>query len=179
VNCAYAFSARTRDLAPPLRTSGEAAAEVVQLFRAAHGADLAPPKVAFVFGAERSGLVNDEVMQCQRLCQIEANPEYNSLNLAQAVQVMTYSLRQAALHGDVVAPAPVLSQLVMLDAADLSKHEGMLAHWEQMLIKLEMVDPNIPTETMARLRALFARTQLSDNEVNFLRGIAGAVLKAK
>jgi tRNA C32,U32 (ribose-2'-O)-methylase TrmJ len=67
----------------------------------------------------------------------------------------------------------------MLDAADLSKHEGMLAHWEQMLIKLEMVDPNIPTETMARLRALFARTQLSDNEVNFLRGIAGAVLKAK
>jgi tRNA/rRNA methyltransferase len=179
VNCAYAFSARTRDLAPPLRTSGEAAAEVVQLFRAAHGADLAPPKVAFVFGAERSGLVNDEVMQCQRLCQIEANPEYNSLNLAQAVQVMTYSLRQAALHSDVIAPAPALSQPVMLDAADLRKHEGMLAHWEQMLIKLEMVDPNIPTETMARLRALFARTQLSDNEVNFLRGIAGAVLKAK
>ena len=175
VNCAYAFSARTRDLAPPLRTSGEAAAEVMALFQNAAAADLPQPKIAFVFGAERSGLVNDEVMLCQRLCQIEANPNYNSLNLAQAVQVMTYSLRQAALHGGTnaaVAPS-------MLDTADLTKLNGMLAHWEQMLIKLEMIDPNIPTETMARVRALFARTQLSDNEVNFLRGVASGVLKNK
>ncbi|MGL4766659.1 MAG: RNA methyltransferase [Formosimonas sp.] len=173
VNCAYAFSARTRDLAPPLRSSGEAAAEVMTLFEAALDSGQAVPKIAFVFGAERSGLVNDEVMLCQRLCQIEANPTYNSLNLAQAVQVMTYSLRQAALHGHA---APVAAT-PLLESADLSKLNGMLAHWEQMLTQLNMLDPNTPTETMARLRALFARTQLSDNEVNFLRGVASAVLK--
>lgn len=179
VNCAYAFSARTRDLAPPLRSSGEAAAEVMGLFKSATEADLAPPKVAFVFGAERSGLVNDEVMMCQRLCQIEANPLYNSLNLAQAVQVMTYSLRQAALHDSLENVRATPTNNVLLDAADLGKLDGMLAHWQDMLIELDMIDVTTPTDTMARLRALFARTQLSNNEVNFLRGVSAAVLKRK
>lgn len=178
VNCAYAFSARTRDLAPPLRSSGEAAAEVMALFQQAEATNTARPKIAFVFGAERSGLVNDEVMLCQRLCQIEANPNYNSLNLAQAVQVMTYSLRQTALHFNDRPSAPP-SEQVLLDAADAEKRDGMLQHWQQMLTHLDMINPEIPTETMARLRALFARTQLSENEVNFLRGIANAVLKNK
>ena len=53
----------------------------------------------------------------------------------------------------------------------------MLAHWEQMLVALELLNPEIPCEKMARLRAMFARTQLSNNEVNFLRGIASAVLE--
>lgn len=177
VNLAFAFSARTRDLAPPLRSSGEAAAEVMALFNAAAAEGRVAPKVAFVFGAERSGLVNDEVMLCQRLCQIEANPEYNSLNLAQAVQVMTYSLRQAALHGGAVSSSAVAGASPMLDATDLTALNGMLGHWEAMLTHLGLINPDIPTETMARLRALFSRTELSQNEVNFLRGVAGAVLK--
>lgn len=125
---------------------------------------------------------------CQRLCQIEANPEYNSLNLAQAVQVMTYSLRQAALHaneslndGDasyVLSTPKMSSELPMQQqAADVDKVEGMLTHWAQMLVALELLNPDIPSETMTRLRALFARTQLTHNEVNFLRGIARAVLE--
>ena len=184
VNCAYAFSARPRDLSPPLRTSTEAATEVMASFDAAFVQGNSAPKVAFVFGAERSGLVNDEVMMCQRLCQIEANPEYNSLNLAQAVQVMTHSLRQAALHGAndsgqaFVLSTPKMSGEVPLQqqSADVEKIEGMLAHWEQMLVALELLNPQIPSETMTRLRAMFARTQLTNNEVNFLRGIARAVL---
>ena len=187
VNCAYAFSARPRDLAPPIRTSGEAASEVVASFDTAFEHGQAAPKIAFVFGAERSGLVNDEVMMCQRLCQIEANPAYNSLNLAQAVQVMTYSLRQAFLHGGAVAEqqasfvlsTPKMSSELPLQQqfADLDKVEGMLTHWEQMLVALELLNPQIPSETMTRLRAMFARTQLSNNEVNFLRGVARAVLE--
>ena len=187
VNCAYAFSARPRDLSPPLRTAGEAAAEVMASLDAAFAQGEAAPKIAFVFGAERSGLVNDEVMMCQRLCQIEANPEYNSLNLAQAVQVLTYSLRQAALHaqnaqnadaGAYVLSTPKMSAEVpaQQQPADVDKVEGMLAHWEQMLVALELLNPQIPSETLTRLRAMFARTQLTNNEVNFLRGIARAVL---
>ncbi len=187
VNCAYAFSARPRDLSPPLRTAGEAAAEVMASLDAAFAQGEAAPKIAFVFGAERSGLVNDEVMMCQRLCQIEANPEYNSLNLAQAVQVMSYSLRQAALHeqnasvaqgGAYVLSTPKMSAEVPVQQqpADVDKVEGMLAHWEQMLVALELLNPQIPSETLMRLRAMFARTQLTNNEVNFLRGIARAVL---
>ena len=60
--------------------------------------------------------------------------------------------------------------------ADVDKVEGMLAHWEQMLVALELLNPQIPSETLMRLRAMFARTQLTNNEVNFLRGIARAVL---
>ena len=187
VNCAYAFSARPRDLSPPLRTAGEAAAEVMASLDAAFAQGETAPKIAFVFGAERSGLVNDEVMMCQRLCQIEANPEYNSLNLAQAVQVMSYSLRQAALHeqnasvaqgGAYVLSTPKMSAEVpaQQQPADVDKVEGMLAHWEQMLVALELLNPQIPSETLMRLRAMFARTQLTNNEVNFLRGIARAVL---
>ena len=175
VNCAFAFSARTRDLAPPLRNSGEAAAEVMALFEQAAIEGKTQPKVAFVFGAERSGLVNDEVMLCQRLCQIQANPDYNSLNLAQAVQVMTYSLRQAALHDESTAQTP--TQHLMLDAVDVAQLDGMLNHWETMLTDIGMINPNIPTEMMPRLRALFSRTQLSNNEVNFLRGLASTVQK--
>ena len=187
VNCAYAFSARPRDLSPPLRTAGEAAAEVMASLDAAFAQGETAPKIAFVFGAERSGLVNDEVMMCQRLCQIEANPAYNSLNLAQAVQVMSYSLRQAALHeqnageaqsGTYVLSTPKMSAEVPVQQqpADVDKVEGMLAHWEQMLVALELLNPQIPSETLMRLRAMFARTQLTNNEVNFLRGIARAVL---
>ena len=187
VNCAYAFSARPRELSPPMRTSGEAAAEVMAQFETALVQNTPVPKIAFVFGAERSGLVNDEVMMCQRLCQIEANPEYNSLNLAQAVQVMSYSLRQAALHeqnasvaqgGAYVLSTPKMSAEVpaQQQPADVDKVEGMLAHWEQMLVALELLNPQIPSETLTRLRAMFARTQLTNNEVNFLRGIARAVL---
>lgn len=187
VNCAYAFSARPRDLSPPLRTAGEAAAEVMASLDAAFAQGETAPKIAFVFGAERSGLVNDEVMMCQRLCQIEANPAYNSLNLAQAVQVMSYSLRQAALHeqnageaqsGTYVLSTPKMSAEVPVQQqpADVDKVEGMLAHWEQMLVALELLNPQIPSETLTRLRAMFARTQLTNNEVNFLRGIARAVL---
>ena len=180
VNCAFAFSARTRDLAPPLRSSGEAATEVMALFEQATIEGKTPPKVAFVFGAERSGLVNDEVMLCQRLCQIQANPDYNSLNLAQAVQVMTYSLRQAALQDISCDNTHASSHSgVLLDAVDLAQLDGMLGHWQAMLTDIGMINPDIPTETMARLRALFSRTQLTTNEVNFLRGVANAVQQLK
>ena len=63
--------------------------------------------------------------------------------------------------------------------ADVQKVEGMLEHWEHMLVELGLMNPEIPTEMMARVRALFARTQLTHNEVNFLRGIARAVIEGK
>ena len=100
---------------------------------------------------------------------------------------MSYSLRQAALHeqnasvtqgGAYVLSTPKMSAEVpaQQQPADVDKVEGMLAHWEQMLVALELLNPQIPSETLTRLRAMFARTQLTNNEVNFLRGIARAVL---
>jgi hypothetical protein len=88
---AYAISARQRNLGPPPLPARSAAAEI--LARAAEG------EVALLFGNETAGLSNAEVQRCQRTVFIPANPEYTSLNLASAVQLLCYELRLAAFDG--------------------------------------------------------------------------------
>ncbi len=126
-------------------------------------------RVAFVFGPERTGLANDDVYRCHACLSIPTAPDYGSLNLAQAVQLIAYDWRQALGGFDVVprtrAAAP----------ADLAAVQGALAHWEEALVAIGFLDPAAPKKLRPRLNQLLNRARLTDEEVHILRGIARAV----
>ena len=156
----FGTTARTRSIPWPAVDPREAAQ------RALAAAPQGP--VAFVFGREHSGLSNEELDRCNYLLHIPTNPEYASLNLAAAVQVVAYELRMATQQGPVMAP----------DATPLaSVHERELfyGHLEGVLTELRFLDPNNPKHLMRRLRRLFNRAELDQNEINILRGILTAV----
>lgn len=158
---AYALSARPREWSPPVLPAREAA-------RAAIGKAAEGP-VALVFGAERSGLSNDEVLACQVIVHIPVSARYGSLNLAQAVQVMTYELRVAAGEG-----IPLERGQMPATVADV---EGLHAHLAQAAAAVGFYDPGSPMKFRERLRRLFSRTQLEREEVNVLRGLLRALLE--
>ncbi|HQR03184.1 MAG: RNA methyltransferase [Proteobacteria bacterium] len=164
---ATAVTARRRELAAAPLWAHQAVAELVA--KAAGGA-----RVALVFGNETFGLSNQEVALCQRWSSIPANPEYSSLNLAQAVQVFCYEARTQAL----LAGAPP----VVSDAGVPATHaevEGLLGHLERAAIISGYLDPDQPRRFMPRLRRLFGRAALEREEIHLLRGVLGALLSAK
>lgn len=163
-NFAAALSARLREFSPPVITPRSLANQV------AAGPDL---DAALVFGNERYGLPNEIVEKCNVLINIPANPAYSSLNLAQAVQVLAYELRQAAT-GDAL-PATIIG--FQGEAAGVAQIEGMYRHLEEALIAVEFLDPSNPKKLMPRLKRMFSRTQLEAEEVNILRGIARQILR--
>lgn len=126
-------------------------------------------RVAFVFGAERTGLSNDDVYRCHTCLSIPTHPDYGSLNLAQAVQVMAYEWRQA-LGGYAVVPRTAEPEW-----ADLAAVQGTLDHWQGLLERIGFLDPRAPKKLMPRLAQLSLRSQLTRQEVDILRGIARAV----
>ncbi len=155
-------SARTRSLRWPEWDPREAAARLVE---AAAGGE-----VALVFGRERTGLTNAELERCQALVRIPCNPEFSSLNLAAAVQLMAWEVFTAAQevlwgerYDDPDPPAP----------AQALRH--LYEHLERTLIALDFLDPENPKRLMRRLRRLCARARPSTREVEILRGILAAV----
>lgn len=121
--------------------------------------------VALVFGTEMSGLSNAELDCCQLLAMIPANPEYTSLNLAAAVQVMSYEIRMAVLEDAAnISAAP--TELATNDAL-----EGFYAHLEDTLIKIGYLNPSAPKKLSERIRRIYSRAKLEKEEVNLLRGI--------
>jgi tRNA/rRNA methyltransferase len=136
----------------------------------AHFASLAaaPPAVAFVFGGERFGLANEDVYRCHVCLSIPTAPDYGSLNLAQAVQLIAYEWR-LALGGFAVEPraaAPV--------PADARAIQGLLEHWREVLVEIGYLDPAAPKKLLPRLNQLLNRAQPTAEEVHILRGIARA-----
>lgn len=123
--------------------------------------------VAIVFGRENRGLTNEELKKCQLHITIPANPDYSSLNLAMAVQVIAYELRMATL-GDTSIDAMVDWDVPLADAADV---ERLFVHLEQALSEMGFLKAQAPKQLMTRLRRLFQRTRLDQMEVNILRGI--------
>ena len=101
-----------------------------------------------------------------------SNPEYSSLNLAQAVQVIAYECRMAVLADAI----PISEVGFQGELASAEQIEGMFNHLEQALIEIEFLNPNNPKKLMQRLRRLFARTQLEVEEVNILRGVANQLI---
>jgi len=128
-------------------------------------------RVAFVFGGERHGLSNDDVYRCHACISVPTHPDYGSLNLAQAVQLIAYDWRQA-LGGFEVAPRTVDPTL-----ADGTAVAGVLDHWREVLEQIGYLDPAAPKKLMPRLQQLANRAQLTQEEVHILRGIARAVGK--
>jgi tRNA/rRNA methyltransferase len=129
--------------------------------------------VAFLFGSERFGMSNDDVYRCHVCLSIPTLPEYGSLNLAQAVQLLAYDWRQA------LGGFPVQPRTVDARRADDTAVQGLLEHWRQTLVDIEFLDPAVPRKLMPRLRQLLNRAQLTDDEVQILRGVARAVDKAR
>lgn len=121
--------------------------------------------IAYVFGTEMSGLSNAELDCCQQLAMIPANPEYSSLNLAAAVQIVCYELRMAITSGRLHADNP-LTELATNEAL-----EGFYAHLEETLLKIGYLNPRAPKKLSERLRRIYARAKLEKEEVNLLRGI--------
>jgi tRNA/rRNA methyltransferase len=166
INFAAAVSARLREFSPPVWTPREFAAHV------AGQAELAP---ALILGNERFGLPNQVVEQCNVLINIPANPEYSSLNLSQAAQVLAYECRQTA-SGETPGQLPIGFKG---DAASLAQIDGMYAHLEEALVSIGFLDADNPKKLMPRLKRLFARTGLETEEVNILRGIARQILRQR
>lgn len=159
---ALAVSARRRELA---YESADARSAVKVLVAAAQSGE-----VALVFGTEMSGLTNEEILQCRAAAHIPADPACSSLNLAQAVQVMAYEARLAALGGQAL---PVV-------AAEPARHEDVenfYVHLEQSLLASGFLDPTNPKRLMPRLRRLFGRARLEQEEVNIMRGMLNSFRK--
>lgn len=162
-----ALSARHRNLGPEPQAARSAAEEILSL---AEGGD-----VALLFGNETSGLANDEVRRCQRTVFIPANPDYSSLNLGAAVQVLAYELRMAAFAGW----PPVVTRTVPFSSPPATHDdvERYYAHLERVMVAVDFLDPLQPRRLMAKLRRLFGRAELERDEINILRGVLDAVEK--
>ncbi len=172
-NYSVALSARLREFSPPLYEPRALAHRL-----AAEMAANDKLQAALVFGNERFGLSNEQVEKCGAMVSVPANPAYSSLNLSQAVQVLAYECRMAALAGmpgTTAAPSTGFKG----ELASAEQVEGMFRHLEQALIDIDFLDPDNPRKLMPRLRRLFSRTQLETEEVNILRGIATQLIEKR
>lgn len=171
-------SARLRSLALPVidarRAAGQALAEVAEGEKGAgEGGQDAARDVAVLFGRERYGLTNEEMQRCHFLVNIPANPEYSSLNIAQAVQIIAYELRAAALGITDISVDP--PDWKPVDGVEM---ERFFEHLERTLLEIKFLNPKQPKRLMARLRRLYNRARPDHNEINILRGILTATLEA-
>lgn len=158
-------SAASREFGPLPATPEACVDEALDLLDAARAR-----RIAFVFGTERSGLTIEQVALCQRLCSIPADPHASSLNLAQAVQVVAYVIRQRCL----MRAPPSAPQPWHHPERALATHaaiEGLHAHAARSLAAIGFLDERHPKKLAARLRRLFARTGLERAEIDLLRGI--------
>lgn len=129
-------------------------------------------EVALVFGREDRGLTNGELQKCTCHVHIPANPDYSSLNLAAAVQVLTYEVRMSALGEHGSQSTAQSWDVPPAKAADL---ELYYQHLEQALVDLDFHDRDNPRQTMARLRRLFNRIRPDRMELSIMRGVLTAV----
>ena len=136
-------------------------------------------KIAIVFGREDRGLTNEELHLCHYHVHIPSNEEFSSLNLAAAVQVITYELRMASLYGkDGEQAKPRWGVDWDVDLAESADLERLFEHLEQTLVDIDFLDREHPRQLMPRLRRLYLRSHPDKIEVNVLRGILTATQKA-
>lgn len=157
----FGTSTRTRELHWVSLTARAAAEKIIK----------SNQKIAVVFGRERCGLSNKELQQCHFQINIPANPDYSSLNLAAAVQIVCYELRIAFLQQENKSE----EKAVLL--ADVKQQEYFYQHLHDILNKIEFLKPIRSQQIMDRLRRLFSRSELDVNEVKILRGILSTIEK--
>lgn len=130
--------------------------------------------VAIVFGRERVGLTNDELQKCHYHVAIQANPEYSSLNLAMAVQILAYEIRIAwlATQEESKEATVVEDQTQYPSVDDLERFYG---HLEQVLLKTGFIRTSHPGQIMSKLRRLYTRARPESQELNILRGMLSSI----
>ena len=167
-DCALVFgtSARLRTLKWPQLDPHQAAQRICSACQAS--------TVAIVFGRERTGLTNAELDLCQYLVHIPCNDDFSSLNLAAAVQVLSYEIMSVSQQLSAQA-SPAVDELPVSQ----EEMQGFYRHLEQTLIAIEFLDPEQPKKLMRRLRRLFSRAQPVQSEINILRGILSAIDKQR
>lgn len=172
----FGMTVRARELGPLPVSPREAVSAAHDFWRVDSGAPS-----AFVFGNETNGLTNEELQFCRAEVSIPTNPGYGSLNLAAAVQIMTYLLReqsggsaQTQARHETAGTTRFASALASSDAV-----EGFYGQLEAALIVAGFHDPERPRRLMPKIRRIFERTQLEVDEVNILRGIVGALAAPK
>lgn len=130
--------------------------------------------VAMVFGRERTGLTNEELQLCHYHVCVPANSEYSSLNLAMAVQLLSYEVRMAYLALQQSSQSSTLQE-------EYPRHqelERFYAHLEQVIMQTEFISAQQPGQVMNKLRRMFTRARPEAQEINILRGILTSVQKS-
>ena len=157
-------TARTRRIEWPVVDVREGARRAVT-----HAAET---PVAVLFGRERSGLTNAEIDKCHTLIRIPTATDFSSLNVAAAVQIVGYEMRLSAHGASVASIAP------QAPPATSDELEGFYRHLEETLVRIGYLDPAAPKLLMRRLRRLFSRAEPDRAEINILRGILTAAIRA-
>jgi len=160
----FASSARSRSLSWPLCTPKECAERI---------AKTQGQSIAIVFGRESSGLTNEELALCHYHLNIPTTENFSSLNLAAAVQVVSYELYLAHIEEN---PRVEQSDSSPANAEQIA---GLFEHLESVLVKINFLDPKQPKLLMQRLQRLFNRAVLEEKEIHILRGILSAVEKQR
>ena len=160
----FATSARARELSIPGDTPHACAQRIAQ-----HTDDT---RIALVFGRERTGLTNAELLQCHYHVHIPSAPTFSSLNLAQAVQIITYEIRMALLS----PPATVF--LKQDQRASAHEVEQFYTHLAEVLTQINFIRTAHPKRLLQRLRRMFNRIQIEAMEVNLLRGMLTQIQRA-
>jgi len=169
-------SARDRRIPWPVLDPRESADKMLDQLE-----QLPDAQIALVFGREDSGLTTDELQRCQYHVHIPSMPDFSSLNLAAAVQVLAYELRMQGLQRE---GAPTKMRKVETTAvfneipATAGELEQFYQHLEQVLVEIGFHDPQKPRQLMPRLRRLYGRVHLNRMEMNILRGILTETQKA-
>ena len=121
-----------------------------------------------VFGREDNGLNNEELGLCNTVVQIPTNPEFGSLNVAAAVQIVCYEIMQAAGAG-------VITQENSVALASAEQMHNFYQHLETCMTEVGFFNPRKPRLLMRRIKRLFNRAHLDLNEINILRGFLTSV----
>ena len=153
-------TARSRRIPWPIMTPRECTEKIL--------ATAGSGDVAILFGRENSGLNNEELELCNMVIQIPANPEYSSLNVASAVQIICYEIMQAGL-------SYARSTKEEAPPATAKEMQQFYEHFEEVMIEVGFYNPEKPRRLIRRIKRLFNRAQPDQKEVNMLRGFLSGV----
>jgi TrmH family RNA methyltransferase len=162
-----ASTARPRTISHSVFTPREYAPKLYEMVK------LGP--VALVFGRESSGLSNEELEYCNVILQIPTNPEFSSLNVASAVQILCYEFIQLLQLEDADKTDAESNDKEKTRLATADEMNYFYDHLEQSMIDVDFLNPEQPRKLMRRLKSLFNRAHLDENEVSILRGFLAAV----
>ncbi len=165
-----ASTARPRTISHSVFTPREYAPKLYEMVK------LGP--VALVFGRESSGLSNEELEYCNVVLQIPTNPEFSSLNVASAVQILCYEFIQLLQLEDADKTDAKVDDKEKIRLATADEMNYFYEHLEQSMIDVDFLNPKQPRKLMRRLKSLFNRAHLDENEVSILRGFLAAVQEA-